>query len=230
MGNRSTPWHPRELPSIVVPATVLPSYRELVRRLPRCLFGLACFGLGISMIVRGDLGASPWDVFHLGLSKLTDVGLGTVLIIVSFIVLLLWIPLRQRVGIGTILNALEIGFTVDLILPHLPDTSHLVGRLAYLACGTLVVALGSGFYIGSGLGAGPRDGLVVGLNERFGWSIRASRTTVEIIALLAGWALGGKIGIGTLFFALTIGPLAQIAIKHLRMAPLPGAAVVAASR
>lgn len=207
----------------------MPSRVELLHRVPRCLFGLACFGLGIAMIIRADFGAAPWDVFHLGVSRLVHVPVGDVVIAVGLLLLLLWIPLRQRVGLGTILNALEIGFTLDLILPHLPVTDRVAARMLYLVGGTLISAVGSGYYIGSGLGAGPRDGLMVGLNARFGWSIRLARTGVELVALGVGWALGGRVGFGTVFFAVTIGPLAHIAIERLKMSPLPGAAPVAAA-
>ena len=186
------------------------------------MIGLAAFGVGIACIVRAHLGVAPWDVFHQGASDHIGLSIGVMIEIVGVLLLLLWIPLRQRFGIGTILNALEIGFVVDLVLPHLHRTDRLVPRWGLLIGGMLVIAVGSGLYIGSGLGAGPRDGLMVGLNQRFGWSIQRSRTTVEICALVAGAALGGSVGAGTLIFALGIGPLAQRTLHLFRLPPLPG--------
>jgi uncharacterized membrane protein YczE len=131
----------------------------------------------------------------------------------------LWIPLRQRVGLGTLLNALLIGTTVDLTLPFTPAPGPLALRGAYLASGIVLVGIGSGYYIGSGLGPGPRDGLMVGLHERFALSIRASRTMIELSVLGLGWVLGGSVGVGTVLFALTIGPLVQVFLPRLRVGP-----------
>ena len=197
----------------------MPSRTELFGRLPRCVGGLAMFGVGIACIVRADLGLAPWDVFHQGVSELTGVSLGLVIILTGVALLLLWIPLRQRVGIGTVLNALEIGVVVDITLAVVPETDALVLRWLLLVGGIGLIAVGSGLYIGSGLGAGPRDGLMVGLNERFGWSIRVSRTVVEVAALLSGWALGGSVGVGTVVFAISIGPLAHITLDWFRLPP-----------
>ncbi len=202
--------------------SLLPPRRELIRRLPRCIGGLACFGFGIACIVKARLGLAPWDVFHQGLSDLTGLSLGLMIEGVGLLLLLLWIPLRQRPGLGTILNAIEIGLVADLGNTLFPATNSLVARWAYLAAGLLIIGIGSGFYIGSGLGTGPRDGLMVGLNRRFGWSIRRARTTVELLALAAGIALGGPVGIGTLAVAFGIGPIAHIAIPRLSLPPLPG--------
>ncbi|MGD9705266.1 MAG: YitT family protein [Acidimicrobiia bacterium] len=197
----------------------IPPGPELIRRLPRCLIGLAVFGVGIALVVRADLGLAPWDVFHQGVSERTGSSLGLVIILTGVALLALWIPLRQRVGIGTVLNALEIGVVVDLALAVVPETDAAALRWIYLAGGIGIIAIGSGLYIGSGLGSGPRDGLMVGLNERFGWSIRVSRTVVEIAALASGWALGGSVGIGTIVFALGIGPLAHLTLIWFRVAP-----------
>jgi uncharacterized membrane protein YczE len=200
---------------------LLPPWLELRRRLPRCVGGLALFGIGIAFIVLADLGLAPWDVFHQGVSERTGVSLGVVIIVTGIALLLLWLPLHQRVGLGTVLNALEIGVVVDLVLAVVPETDNTVARWAYLLVGIAIVALGSGLYIGSGLGAGPRDGLMVGLNERFGWSIRRSRTLVEIAALVCGWALGGSVGAGTIVFAAGIGPLAHITFDWFRLDARP---------
>lgn len=189
-------------------------------RLTRCVAGLACFGLGISMFVTARLGLAPWDVFHQGVSSHTGIALGWVIEITGFVLLLLWIPLRQRPGVGTILNALEIGLVVNLIGTHLPSTDRLVPRLAYVVGAVVVIALGSGLYIGAGLGTGPRDGLMVGLVAR-GFSVRVTRTILEAVVMASGIALGGHIGVGTLAFMFGIGPLVHVLIPRLEMAPTP---------
>lgn len=200
----------------------MPTRSELVRRLPRCVGGLAAFGVGIACIVRAQLGVAPWDVFHQGASDKVGVSIGVMIEIVGVLLLLLWIPLKQRFGIGTILNALEIGLVVDLVLPHLTPTDRLLPRWGLLLVGMVVIAIGSGLYIGSGLGAGPRDGLMVGLHQRFGWSIQRSRTLVELCALAIGIVLGGGIGAGTVIFAFGIGPLAQRTIRYFALPPIAG--------
>jgi uncharacterized membrane protein YczE len=203
---------------------------RFAQRLARCVGGLALFGLGISLIIRGDLGLAPWDVFHQGVSDLLDVPIGTVIIATGVLLLLLWIPLHERPGLGTVLNALEIGIVVDLVLPRLPEVDHLAVRFASMAGGIAIIAIGSGLYIGSGLGPGPRDGLMTGLARR-GLTIRRARTLVEVIVVAAGLALGGSAGIGTVAFALGIGPLVQLVLPPLTMtsAPTPGAAVSSGS-
>lgn len=190
-----------------------------VRRLARCIVGLASFGLGISMFVTAHLGLAPWDVFHQGVSAHTGIALGWAIEIVGFLLLLLWIPLRQRPGVGTILNALEIGLVVNLIGNHLPSTDRLIPRLAYVVGAVVVIAVGSGLYIGAGLGTGPRDGIMVGLAAR-GYSVRVTRTVLEAIVMVAGMALGGHIGIGTLAFVVGIGPLVHILIPRLELRPV----------
>lgn len=187
------------------------------QRLTRCILGLACFGLGISMFVTARLGLAPWDVFHQGVSSHLGISLGWVIEIVGVALLLLWIPLRQRPGIGTILNALEIGLVVNLIGHHLPDTDRLVPRLLYVVGAVVVIAIGSGLYIGAGLGTGPRDGIMVGLAAR-GYSVRVTRTVLEAVVMACGIALGGHIGIGTLAFVVGIGPLVHVLIPRLEMA------------
>jgi len=197
--------------------TPRPLRERTVERLLRCVTGLAFFGIGIAFFVKSTLGVPPWDVFHSGVSKHTGLGLGTVLIIVAFFVLLLWIPLRLRPGIGTILNAVEIGLVENVAQDLLPDTSNIAVRIAFMAAGMLCIAAGSGFYIGAELGSGPRDGLMLGLNKRFGISVRLARTVVEVSVMIIGILLGGKIGIGTFVFAFGIGPLVQIMLKVFRM-------------
>jgi len=181
---------------------------SLPERLLRCITGLALFGLGITFFIRANLGLAPWDVFHKGLSEKTDLSIGVVIIGIGALLLLLWIPLRQRPGIGTILNAIEIGLVVNLTKPIIGEPDHWLARMALMFAGLLVVGLGSALYIGAGLGPGPRDGLMMGLAER-GHSIRLARTGVEASVLGVGLLLGGSVGIGTVVFTLGIGPVVQ---------------------
>lgn len=194
-----------------------PLRERFFERLIRCVAGLACFGTGIAFFVRSNLGVPPWDVFHQGISKHTGLGLGTVLIIVAFGVLLLWIPLRLRPGLGTILNAIEIGLVENVAQDLIPHTESLVVRTIYMFAGLAIIAAGSGLYIGAEFGSGPRDGLMLGLNKKFGISVRLARTTVEVVVMLVGIALGGHIGLSTFVFALGIGPMVQITLRMFRM-------------
>lgn len=201
---------------------------RLVERLARCVVGLTLFGSGVALIIASDLGAAPWDVFHTGVSDRTGIPVGTVIILTGLALLVLWIPLRERIGIGTVLNATIVGIVVDVVLPALPETDRAAARVAMLAGGIVLVAVGSGFYIGSGLGSGPRDGLMTGLARR-GWSIHVARTGIELSALVVGVLLGGAVGVGTAAFALTIGPLVHWCLPPLRIsdrvvAPAAGAA------
>lgn len=189
---------------------------RLAVRLARCIVGLALFGLGISCFLTSDLGVASWDVFHQGVSRHSGIPIGIVIEITGVCLLLLWIPLRERVGLGTLLNAVEIGLVVFLIDDHLPHTDRLVPRLLYLMAGLLTIAVGSGLYIGAGLGSGPRDGLMLGLSKR-GLSVRIARTVIEITVLMVGLALGGSVGLGTLAFTFGIGPLVQFFLPRLRM-------------
>ena len=177
------------------------------------------FGLGIALILEAHLGAAPWDVFHQGVSELTGISVGNVIVITGLILLLAWIPLRQRPGIGTLLNAIEIGIVVDLVEPLLPSVEALVPRFGFLALGLVAIAAGSGLYIGSGLGAGPRDGLMLGLGAR-GLSVRVARTVIELGVLVVGVLLGGGIGVGTVAFTFGIGPLVQWFLPPLTLPPL----------
>lgn len=187
-------------------------------RLLRCVVGLALFGFGITLFVRADLGLAPWDVFHLGVADNLDLSLGVVIIGVGFMLLALWIPLRQRPGVGTVLNAVEIGLVVNLTKPLVGEPDVLPVQVLMVAGGLAVVALGSALYIGAGLGSGPRDGLMLGLSGR-SWgrrqiSIRAARTAVEASVLVAGFILGGPVGVGTLAFMFGIGPLVQVMLPR----------------
>ncbi|MGI9052823.1 MAG: YczE/YyaS/YitT family protein [Ilumatobacteraceae bacterium] len=177
-----------------------------IERVVRCVIGLAMCGAGIAMIIHGDLGLAPWDVFHQGVSDRTGIAIGTVIVIVGLCLLAVWIPLRIRPGIGTFLNAALIGLVVDLVDPRLPEPDHLVAQFALMLGGVLAFGVGSGLYIGAGLGPGPRDGLMTGIARR-GPSIRVARTAIELVVLMAGFLLGGTVGVGTAVFALGIGPL-----------------------
>ena len=191
---------------------------DWANRLARCVFGLALFGAGIALILQAHLGAAPWDMLHQGLSHKTGIRVGVIIEAVGFLLLLLWIPLKQRPGVGTILNAFEIGLVVDLVAPHLPDTDRLVPRAIYLVAGIVIIAIGSGFYIGAGLGPGPRDGLMMGFKNR-GISVRRARTAIELAVGISGLALGVRPGIGTLMFMFGIGPLVQLTLPPLALPP-----------
>jgi uncharacterized membrane protein YczE len=187
-----------------------------VQRIVRCVVGLAIFGVGIAMLIDARLGAAPWDVFHTGVADLAGIPVGRVTIITGVFLLALWIPLGEQMGLGTILNAIEIGIVVDLVLPLLPEPDLLVARVPMMFGGVVVIAIGSGLYIGAGLGPGPRDGLMTGMARR-GVSIRFARTAIELTVLAVGIALGGAIGIGTAVFALGIGPLVQVFLPRLQI-------------
>ncbi len=182
------------------------------RRLLQLYVGLALYGVSTAMFVRADLGTDPWNVFHLGVARLLSLNIGLVIIGVGALVLLLWVPLRQKPGLGTISNVIMIGLAADAALAVLPAASSLAVRSGLLAAAVVVNALATGMYIGAGFGAGPRDGLMTGINARTGWSVRSVRTAIEVSVLLAGWAMGGSLGIGTVVYALTIGPLIQLCL------------------
>ncbi|HEY1158466.1 MAG TPA: hypothetical protein VGE95_19550, partial [Arthrobacter sp.] len=165
----------------------------------------------------------PWDVFHQGLANRTGLSIGLVVIIVSFLVLLLWIPLRQRPGFGTLCNAILVGVFADIGLALLPLVSHLALQIVLLAGAVLVNAVASACYIGAGFGPGPgaRDGLMTGLARRTGWTVRVSRTLIEVTVLAAGWLLGGSVGVGTVVYALAIGPLVHVLLPRFTVAAAP---------
>jgi uncharacterized membrane protein YczE len=193
--------------------------KELVRRVPPCIFGLFLFGLGISLFFRGRLGTGPWDVLHGGIATKLGVPVGLVINVVGLLILPIWIPLKVRVGLGTVLNALLIGMFVDLIKPQLDDANVLWLRILCTLSGVVIIGAGSAFYIGAGLGSGPRDGLMIGL-KRLGFSVRAGRTLIEAVTLLLGWLLGGKVGVGTIMFLIGIGPIVQFLLPKLSLPPL----------
>ncbi len=174
------------------------------------LVGLLCFGLGIALMAQAGLGLGPWEAFHQGIALHTGLQLGTVSILLGIPILLLWWPLGERPGIGTLLNVAVIGTATNVAIALLPTAQGVVAQVAMMVAGVVVIGLGSGLYLATDLGPGPRDGLMTGIHHRFGWSIRRARTVIEISVLIAGWALGGTIGIGTVVFALGIGPIVQV--------------------
>jgi len=177
--------------------------------------GFLLWGLGLALFVRANLGLGPWDAFHQGLGFQLGITMGTASIIASVIVLLFWIPLKQRPGIGTVFNALTIGPFMDFFLWLLPpEIESLWVRSAMLLAGMVCVGVGSALYLPAGLGAGPRDGLMMGLHNKLGWSIRLSRSAVEASALAIGFLMGGTVGVGTLVFAFGIGPVVQASLTH----------------
>jgi uncharacterized membrane protein YczE len=198
----------------------VPGAAQLRSRLPRLVVGLVCCGAGIALMVLAHLGLSPWDVLHQGIAKHTGIGIGTVTIAVGLGVLVLWLPLRQRLGVGTVLNVILIGLVVDGILAVASQPAGLAVRVVCVVAGIVVFGIGSGFYIGVDLGAGPRDGLMTALAARTGLSVRLVRTGLELAALAGGWALAGNIGPGTLLYAVAIGPLVQLCLNRLSIEPL----------
>jgi uncharacterized membrane protein YczE len=197
----------------------VPRSLHTVRRLVQLLTGLFLFGFAAAMMLKASLGVDPWTVFAEGLHVTWGWGFGWIIVISSGVVLLLWIPLRQMPGLGTVLNALLVGPSMEVGLALVDAPELLVHKIVLFAAGLLMMGIASGFYIGAGFGPGPRDGLMVGINARFGWPLWAARTTVEVIVLSIGWFLGGTVGVGTVIFALMIGPLAQRAIKVYRIGP-----------
>ncbi len=197
-----------------------PSRAELRRRAPRLLAGLVLFGLGLAFMVAADLGLAPWEVLHQGLSRRTGIPIGTMGIITGIGVLLAWIPLRERPGLGTVANVVVIGVVIDLALWKFPDVTHPAGRWSLLAGGLLAIGVGSGLYIGAGMGPGPRDGLMTGIARR-GHRIGVVRTAIEVSVLAAGWLLGGTVGIGTVAFSFGIGPLVGFFLPRLSLEPVP---------
>ncbi len=181
-------------------------------RIAQLLIGLVFYGAGCAVMVRAGIGLDPWTVFAQGLSLQTGVGIGWITNIVGFLVLLLWIPLRQRPGVGTVANILLVGTSMQATLAVVPPVSGFVWELLVFVGGMVMVAIASGLYIGARFGPGPRDGLMTGLHARFGWPIWACRLSVEATVLIAGWLLGGTVGIGTVLFAAAIGPLVHLAL------------------
>lgn len=201
----------------------------LARRSALLSCGLVLYGLSLTLLLRADLGLDPWDVFHQGLADTVGLSLGTTIVLTSFVVLALWIPLRERPGIGTVANAVVVGVGVEVFSALIPEGHPLWLRWLLLACGVVGNGIATGMYIGAGMGPGPRDGLMTGIARRKG-SIRVVRTSIEIAVLVTGILLGGTFGIGTIVYALAIGPLAQRFLPVFeKMAAPPQATVLAPS-
>lgn len=194
----------------------VPSAVELRRRLPPLLGGLVILGAAIALSIRADLGVGPWDVLHQGLAEATGLPFGTVVVGVGIVVLLAWFPLHQRAGIGTVLNTLTVGFVAEAGLHVVPDAEHVAVQVGLLAASLVCFGTGAGLYIGSGLGPGPRDGLMTAIAAR-GHPLWAVRTVIECSALAAGWALGGSVGVGTVVIAVAIGPLTHLALRRFHL-------------
>lgn len=194
----------------------------LGRRFRRLLGGLVLCGVGLASMVAGDLGLGPWEVFHQGLSFVTGIPIGMMGIIVGVPVLLAWLPLGERPGIGTVLNVIVVGVVLDLTLLVLDTPDSLVLRSVMMLAGPLLFGIGSGFYLGARLGSGPRDGIMMGLARR-GIPVGVARATIEILVLVSGWLLGGTVGIGTVVVALGIGPLVHFFLPRLTVAGEVGA-------
>jgi uncharacterized membrane protein YczE len=198
----------------------IPLRHRLVRRLVQLQLGLVLYGTSMALLVEARLGLDPWDVFHQGIARRAGLHLGWVVIAVGAVVLLLWIPLRQWPGIGTVSNVVVIGLAVDAALALLPTPHVLAVRLAFMVGGILGNGVATGLYIGARLGPGPRDGLMTGYAAR-GHSIRVVRTVIEVTVLVVGWLLGGTVGWATLIYAVTIGPLAHVFIPLFSVRPVP---------
>ena len=191
------------------------------RRLAQLYAGLALYGLSMALLVRAGLGVMPWDVLHQGISRTVGGSLGTVSIVVGALVLLLWVPLRQRPGVGTVSNVVVIGLAVDASLAVLPAVDAMAARVVLVALGIVLNAVATAAYIGVRLGPGPRDGLMTGLVRRTGGSVRLVRTGIEVAVVAGGWLLGGTLGVATVLYALAIGPLVQLLLPRFTVAPRP---------
>ena len=197
--------------------------RSLVlgRRLAQLYAGLALYGLSMALLVRAGLGVMPWDVLHQGVSRTVGGSLGAVSIVVGALVLLLWVPLRQRPGVGTVSNVVVIGLAVDASLAVLPAVDAMAARVVLVALGIVLNAVATAAYIGVRLGPGPRDGLMTGLVRRTGGSVRLVRTGIEVAVVAGGWLLGGTLGAATVLYALAIGPLVQLLLPRFTVRPHP---------
>jgi len=182
---------------------------RLTRRIPQLLLGLVLYGVSLGLMVRGGLGLAPWDVLHSGVARHLRLTLGETVMVISVVVLIAWIPLRERPGVGTVANALLIGPSADATLALLHQPTSLPVRVAFTAVGIALCGFATAFYIGAQFGRGPRDGLMTALARRTGWSLRVVRTGLELSVIVVGLALGGSLGLGTIAFAVLIGPLAQ---------------------
>jgi uncharacterized membrane protein YczE len=186
----------------------------ITRRLAQLFAGLVLYGASMALLLRAGLGLDPWDVFHQGVAGHVGLSFGMIVNLTGAAVLLLWIPLRQKPGIGTLANVLTIGTAVDLTMLVLPEVEGLAMRSAWLIAGVVLNGIAGAMYIGAGLGPGPRDGLMTGVVARTRWSMRLVRTGIELAVLAIGWLLGGTVGVGTVLYALAIGPLVQAFLPH----------------
>jgi uncharacterized membrane protein YczE len=203
--------------------------RRLGRRLTQLYAGLALYGASSALLVRSGLGLEPWNVLHQGLAERTGLSIGVVLTIVGAAVLLAWIPLRQRPGLGTISNVLVIGMAMDATLALVPEAHGWTLRVGMMVAGIVVNGAATGLYIAARFGPGPRDGLMTGLHQRTGVSIRLVRTVIEFTVVATGFALGGTVGIGTLLYAVAIGPLAQLFLRVFAVPSATGGSTVVAT-
>lgn len=194
----------------------MPTWRELRRRLPPLVIGLFVLGFAIAVSVRAQLGVSPWDVFHQGVAKKTGISFGVVVVLTGLVVLLAWIPLRQRPGVGTVLNTLSVGFIANLGLYLIPVQHRLAVRIPLLLGSLVMFGIGGGLYIGSGLGPGPRDGLMTAITAR-GHRLWIVRTSLECSVLVVGFLLGGHVGVGTVLLALCIGPATHMGLRRFHL-------------
>lgn len=184
-------------------------------RLAQLMLGLSCYGVSNALLLRSSVGMDPWNVLHQGLAFHVPLSLGSIIVVVSLLVLLFWIPLKQWPGVGTVANALWIGVATDIAAWCIPSIDGLVGRGLALVVGILLAGISIALYIGAQLGPGPRDGLMTGLSARTGRSIRFVRTGLELTVLGLGWLLGGPIGVGTVLFAVTVGPIVQFFLPRM---------------
>jgi uncharacterized membrane protein YczE len=205
----------------------LSAHGHLARRLSQLYVGLTLYGVSSALLVRSGLGLEPWNVLHQGLAERTGLSMGVVLTIVGATILLLWIPLRQRPGLGTISNVLVIGAAMDATLAVTPDARTMAARVSLMVIGIVLNGAATGLYIAARFGPGPRDGLMTGLNRVTGLSIRLVRTAIELTVVATGFLLGGTVGVGTLLYALAIGPLAQLFLRVFAVPSASGSTVVA---
>lgn len=198
----------------------------MTRRIVQLFSGLFFYGFAIALMLRAQIGVAPWDVLSQGVMKQTGIPFGIVTVIISGVVLLLWIPIRQKPGIGTVFNAFLVGPFIEVGLFVLPAPEDVLGKVLFFAGGLALLAIATGLYIGARFGPGPRDGLMTGIHRKYGWKIWIVRTAIEVTVLSIGWLLGGNVGIGTVAFALLIGPMVNVTIPLLLV---PAAATAAPS-
>jgi uncharacterized membrane protein YczE len=208
--------HRARRPAPELEVVSFPSVAELRRRLPRLIAGILVLGVGVTFTIQAELGVSPYDVLHQGLADITGLSFGAVVVLLGLLILVVWIPLGQRFGIGTIINTLTVGFVVDAGLRVVDVPTHDALRWAMLLAGIVITSFGMALYIGAGLGPGPRDGLMTGIAAK-GYPLWIVRTVLELTALVIGWILGGDVGVGTVLFAFGIGPIGHWFLARLHL-------------